>query len=62
MDNLKVFKKMGRFVAAQINMMSQSAQEAQQSGDSTMGLENQLIVDAWNTLADRDGLGSTSVC
>ncbi len=62
MDNLKVFKKMGRFVAAQINMMSQSAQEAQQSSDSTMGLENQLIVDAWNTLADRDGLTNSSVC
>ena len=62
MDNLKVFKKMGRFVAAQINMINQSAQLTQQTSDSAMGLENQLIVDAWNTLADRDGLTNSSVC
>lgn len=62
MDNLKVFKKMGRFVAAQINMINQSAQLTQQTSDSAMGLENQLIVDAWNTLSDRDGLTNSSVC
>lgn len=62
MDNLKVFKKMGRFVAAQINMINQSAQLPQQPSDSAMGLENQLIVDAWNMLSDRDGLTNSSVC
>ncbi|MDY7219194.1 hypothetical protein TOI97_06380 [Denitrificimonas sp. JX-1] len=62
MDNLKVFKKMGRFVAAQINMLSESAQITDQTTDSIMGLENQLIVDAWNTITDRDGVRTVSSC
>ncbi|HHX36060.1 MAG TPA: hypothetical protein VL020_06480 [Pseudomonadales bacterium] len=62
MDNLKVFKKMGRFIATQITVMSNSMQVAGQPGHSTMGLENRLIVDAWNTLTDSDCLSTTSTC
>jgi|GEM_PF-2500434 len=54
MDNLKVLKKMGRFVASQMNEISQSMQVNKESNQSAMGLENQLIVDAWNTLSDLD--------
>ena len=60
MDNLKVLKKMGRFVAAQINVIHQSIQATEQSNHSAMGLENQLIVDAWNTLSDRDCLSTAN--
>ncbi len=54
MDNLKVFKKMGRFVAAQFTVISHTMQATGQAANSAMGLENQLIVDAWNALNDRD--------
>ncbi|WP_205340236.1 hypothetical protein [Denitrificimonas caeni] len=62
MDNLKVFKKMGRYVAAQINAINNSMQVTEQSCNAAMGLENRLIVDAWNALADRDGVSTTSTC
>jgi hypothetical protein len=62
MDNLKVFKKMGRYVAAQITAISNSMQITEQTSNTAMGLENRLVVDAWNTLADRDGLNTTSAC
>ncbi len=62
MDNLKVFKKMGRYVAAQLNVISHSMQVAEQPSDTSMGLENQLIVDAWNTLTDGDCLSTTRAC
>lgn len=62
MDNLKVFKKMGRFVAAQINAISHSMQVVELHADNTMGLENRLLVDAWNTLTDRDCSSTTSTC
>ena len=54
MDNLKVLRKMGRFVASQMSEISQSMQINKESNQSAMGLENQLIVDAWNTLSDLD--------
>ncbi len=54
MDNLKVFKKMGRYVSAQINAFSLSMQTTEQSDRTGMGLENRLIVEAWNALADQD--------
>ncbi len=54
MDNLKVFKKMGRYVSAQINAFSLSMQATEQSNRAGMGLENRLIVEAWNALADHD--------
>ena len=54
MDNLKVFKKMGRYVTAKINAISHSMQWAEQSSGTAMGLENRLLVDAWNTLADNN--------
>ena len=59
MDNLKVFKKMGRFVAAQFTVISHM-QATGQAANSAMGLENQLIVDAWNTLNDNDCVSATS--
>ena len=52
MDNLKVFKKMGRYVTAQITTIKDGMQKILRSNENMMGLENQLIVDAWNTLAD----------
>lgn len=60
MDNLKVFKKMGRFVAAQFTVISHTMQATGQTANSAMGLENQLIVDAWNTLNDNDCVSVTS--
>lgn len=54
MDNLKVFKKMGRYVTAQINAISQGMQLIKHPNDDVMGLENRLLVDAWNTLADNN--------
>lgn len=54
MDNLKVFKKMGRYVTAQINAFSHTMLAAEQSDRAAMGLENRLIVEAWNALADHD--------
>jgi hypothetical protein len=60
MDNLNVFKKMGRYVTAQINALSQTMQATEQSGRAAMGLENRLVVEAWNTLADHDGSISAS--
>lgn len=61
MDNLKVFKKMGRYFAAQITAINHSMQMAEQSGAASIGLESKLLVDAWNTLAtDRNCLSSNS--
>ena len=62
MDNLKIFKKMGRYVAAQINAINNSMQMTEQSCSAAMGLENRLLVDAWNTVSDRDALSTTSTC
>ncbi len=62
MDNLKVFKKMGRFVAAQINAINNSIQLPELHAGDAMGLENRLLVDAWNTLTDRDCSSSTRAC
>lgn len=62
MDNLKVFKKMGRYITAQINAFSNTMQTAEQSDRATMGLENRLIVEAWNALADHDSTYSSNVC
>ncbi|HZJ94914.1 MAG TPA: hypothetical protein VFD11_05030 [Thiopseudomonas sp.] len=62
MDNLKVLKKMGRFVASQMSEISQSMQVNKESNQSAMGLENQLIVDAWNTLSDLDCRSAARAC
>ena len=56
MDNLKVFKTMSRYFTAQINAISHSMQLAGQPSGIAMGLENRLLVDAWNTLADRESI------
>ena len=62
MDNLKVFKKMGRFVEAEINAINHSMQLSELHANDAMGLENRLLVDAWNTLTDRDCSSTTSAC
>ncbi|HKM26095.1 MAG TPA: hypothetical protein VJY57_01475 [Thiopseudomonas sp.] len=56
MDSLKVFKTMSRYFTAQINAISHSMQLAEQPSGAAMGLENRLLVDAWNTLADRESI------
>ncbi|MDY0207221.1 MAG: hypothetical protein RBR82_11455 [Pseudomonas sp.] len=61
MDNLKVFKTMGRYVTAQFNAINQTMLAAQPS-NATMGLENQLLVDAWNTVANRDCADTVCAC
>lgn len=62
MDNLKVFKKMGRYVAAQINAINLGMQLAEQPNHPELGLENRLLVDAWNTMTDHDGIDAVSAC
>lgn len=57
MDNLKVFKTMGRFITAQINAISQSCDVLDQATHASMGLESRLLVDAWNIQA---GLNSAN--
>ncbi len=57
MDNLKVFKTMGRFITAQINAISHSRDVLDQASHASMGLESRLLVDAWNIQA---GLNSTN--
>jgi len=59
MDNLNVFKIMGRFITAQINAISQSCDVLDQATHASMGLESRLLVDAWNIQA---ALNSTNVC
>ena len=59
MDNLNVFKIMGRFITAQINAISQSCDISDRATHASMGLESRLLVDAWNIHAD---INSTNVC
>lgn len=54
MGNINVFKTVGRYVTAQINAFTHSIQAADQTDRSSMCLENRLIVQAWNALADHD--------
>lgn len=62
MDNLKVFKKMGRFITAQINAISQSQNALDRHSRAPMGLESRLIVDAWNIQADHACCTAPAAC
>ena len=62
MDNLKVFKKMGRFITAQINAINHSQSILDRHSRVPMGLESRLIVDAWNIQADHDGYAASAAC
>ena len=62
MDNLKVFKKMGRFITAQINAITHGHNALDRHSHAAMGLESRLIVDAWNTQADQDGGVTPAIC
>ena len=62
MDNLKVFKIMGRFITAQINAINHSQSDLDRHSHSSMGLESRLIVDAWNIQADHDCCTTPTAC
>ncbi|MDY0248778.1 MAG: hypothetical protein RBR45_01835 [Pseudomonas sp.] len=62
MDNLKVFKKMGRFITAQINAISHGQNALDRHSHVPMGLESRLIVDAWNTQVEQNGCAAPAVC
>ena len=57
MDNLNVFKIMGRFITAQINAISHSRDVLGQANHASMGLESRHLVEAWNIQA---GLNSAN--
>lgn len=61
MDNLKVFKTMGRFITAQINAISHSQNALDRHNLMPMGLESRLIVDAWNTQVDHTDYAASAI-
>ncbi len=61
MDNLKVFKTMGRFITAQINAISHSRDVLDQANHASMGLESRLLVDAWNIQAGLNSANASAV-
>lgn len=62
MDNLKVFKKMGRFITTQINAMNDRQVFLDRHSNAPMGLESRLIVDVWNIQADHNNYVTPATC
>ena len=51
MDNLNIFKKMGRFITAQLNLGNRTQSVLTHHQDILLRQESRLIIDAWNIQA-----------